>query len=100
MIQFPRSLNMNNPQATTVITRRHFFRQGSLALAGAVIVGGALAAGPAAAKVSQKGVAYQPSPKGSARCDKCSLWQSPDACKAVNGPISPAGWCNLYEPKG
>ena len=93
---------MNKPmvQGSMAMTRRHLFRQGSLAFAGAVVAGGALAAWPAAAKVSQKGVAYQPTPKGSARCDKCALWQAPNACKGVNGVISPAGWCTLYEPKG
>jgi hypothetical protein len=67
----------------------------------AVLTGGgaliaAVAATPAAAKVSQKDVGYQPTPKGAARCDNCVQWQPPNACKLVSGVISPNGWCSIY----
>jgi hypothetical protein len=69
---------------------------------GGLLVCAGLAARPATAgtnKVSQQTAGYQPTPKGKQRCDGCGLWQSPAACQVVNGPINPAGWCNLYSPK-
>jgi len=53
---------------------------------------------PAAAviKVSQKTVAYRDHPEGDKRCDKCVQFQPPDACKMVDGPISPNGYCQLF----
>ena len=60
-----------------------------------------LAAFPAVAstKLSQKAARYQPTPKGSARCDNCNQFQAPAACKVVDGDVSPAGWCTLYVVK-
>jgi len=51
-----------------------------------------------AAKMSQKNAAYQSTPKGSQRCDNCTLFQKPASCVSVEGPIAPAGWCALYVP--
>ena len=53
----------------------------------------------AQAKMSQAAAGYQGSPKGSQRCDNCSLFQPPNACKTVAGTISPSGWCKLYVQK-
>jgi hypothetical protein len=65
-----------------------------------VAAAGGLATGVAAqTKASQALVHYQNNPKGDARCDNCIQWQPPDACKVVEGKISPAGWCNIYAPK-
>ena len=84
------------------LSRRGLLR-GARALAGGVAVGvvGVLAGFPAAAttKLSQKAAGYQDKPMGKARCDNCALWQSPQDCKLVQGPISPKGWCNLYSAK-
>ncbi|GAA0308621.1 hypothetical protein GCM10009087_18310 [Sphingomonas oligophenolica] len=52
----------------------------------------------ASGKVAKKAVQYQDSPKGKSRCDNCRQWQAPAACKLVDGPISPAGWCMIYAP--
>jgi hypothetical protein len=75
-------------------------------LTGALVTGGlataALATGGSAStptKVAQKTASYQATPKGSARCNVCSLWQAPESCKLVVGPISPTGWCSLYSAK-
>ena len=54
----------------------------------------------AASKVAKTAVAYQPQPKGAARCDNCVQWQAPAACKLVAGDISPSGWCSIYFKKG
>ena len=65
--------------------------------AGAVI---AAQAKPAAAtiKISKAAVAYQDHPEGEKRCDKCVQFQPPDACKMVEGPISPEGSCRIFVP--
>jgi High potential iron-sulfur protein len=52
-----------------------------------------------AAKASQKSVKYQDTPKGDARCENCALFEAPDSCKTVEGPVSPQGWCMVYAKK-
>jgi len=76
-------------------------------LGGAVLFGGGLilavdAAAPsaqAASKISQSAANYQPTPRGSQRCNACSQWIAPTDCKVVVGPVSPTGWCSLFAPK-
>jgi hypothetical protein len=48
---------------------------------------------------AQKVAQYQPTPKGASRCDNCSQFLAPSACKVVAGKISPSGWCQLYAAK-
>ena len=81
--------------------RRLLSGAGVLAGAAALAAGGLLAgsAAAAASKMVQKAAGYQDKPMGKARCDGCTLWQTPASCKLVEGPISPAGWCNLYSAK-
>jgi hypothetical protein len=52
-----------------------------------------------AAKVSQKAVKYQDTPKGDQRCDNCAVFEPPSSCKTVEGTISPEGWCMVYAKK-
>lgn len=52
-----------------------------------------------AAKVPQKAVKYQDTPKGDQRCDNCALFEAPSSCKTVDGTISPQGWCMVYAKK-
>ena len=52
-----------------------------------------------AAKVSQKIVKYQDTPKGEQRCDNCELFEAPSSCKNVDGIIAPQGWCMVYRKK-
>ncbi len=64
----------------------------------AIIV--AAAAGPAVAqaarKMPQRAVAYQPTPRGDQRCDNCTLFEAPNACRSVAGTVAPEGWCRIY----
>lgn len=83
----------------TALSRRAILTHGTLLAGGAALAGGVLLASQASAKVSQKGVSYQPTPKGADRCDKCKFWKPPAACTLVDGVISPAGWCTLYVKK-
>jgi hypothetical protein len=52
----------------------------------------------AAPKISKKAVAYQDHPDGDKECAKCAQFQPPDACKMVEGSISPQGSCRIFVP--
>jgi hypothetical protein len=52
-----------------------------------------------AAKLAQSAVRYQPTPKDGKQCDGCNLFIPPNACKSVEGPIAPTGWCTLWVKK-
>jgi len=67
--------------------------------AGAVPLLALGATGARAAKLSQSAVRYQDSPKDGKRCDGCNLFIAPNACKSVDGKISPSGWCALWVKK-
>jgi hypothetical protein len=49
-----------------------------------------------AAKASKGSVAYRDTPSGDKNCANCSLFISPNACKSVEGAISPNGWCRIW----
>ena len=51
------------------------------------------------AKIAQSSVRYQNSPKDGKECDGCKLFVAPNACKSVDGTISPKGWCTLWVKK-
>ncbi len=90
-------MTMDFRSAVEDMPRRTLLRIGLFG-AGAVAL---LAAMPAAAatKLSQKAASYQATPKGAQRCDNCNQFQTPGACKIVDGEISPSGWCALYVAK-
>ena len=82
------------------LSRRVFFKRAATYGVGAAIVHGfGLNLANAQAKVPQKSVSYQTTPKGEQRCDGCSNFQPPNACKTVEGEISPQGWCSLFAKK-
>ena len=73
-----------------------------------VLTGTALALGATATVVSQTAAQvkispatanYQDAPKGDQRCEGCANFQPPNACKFVEGHISPNGWCQLFVKK-
>ena len=70
---------------------------GGGALMAVALSGSARAAAPK--KFSQQQAHYQPIPKSGQRCQNCALWQAPTSCQQVEGQVSPAGWCILYQPK-
>jgi hypothetical protein len=51
---------------------------------------------PQPAKVSQASVQYQHQPKGAQKCANCIQFIQPNACKVVEGEISPEGWCAIW----
>jgi High potential iron-sulfur protein len=82
------------------ISRRDLLK-GVAVLAGAAVMRRA----QAQAKAPKAAMKYQDQPKGDAECSNCLQWipgKSPTAmgaCKVVEGPISPKGWCLAYVKK-
>jgi High potential iron-sulfur protein len=73
------------------------------ATAGASVTGAAAIIGTStaakAAKVSQKIVKYQDTPKGEQRCENCVQFEAPSTCKTVDGTVAAQGWCTVYAKK-
>lgn len=80
------------------LSRRGVLRRTALAL-GAVATGAVSTRAMAQQKISQADAKYQSQPKGQQRCDNCVNFQAPNACKFVQGDISPSGWCQLWAAK-
>jgi hypothetical protein len=80
------------------ISRRVMLTGTALAL-GAAATAAAVSQAAAQQKISQADAQYQATPKGAQRCDGCVNFQAPNACKFVQGDISPSGWCQLFAPK-
>jgi hypothetical protein len=83
------------------VSRRTLLRRAVGTAGAAVLFSLGIAADGALAdsKVSQKAVAYQDTPNGSKSCANCALFQAPNACKSVDGTISPHGWCRIWRAK-
>ena len=82
------------------LSRRVFFRRvATYGVGVAIIQGLGSSLATAQTKVPQNSVSYQDNPKGAQRCDGCALFQAPNACKTVEGAISPQGWCSLFSKK-
>jgi len=47
-------------------------------------------------KISKELAQYQDSPKDDHKCAECTFFEKPNACTAVEGDISPDGWCQLW----
>ena len=79
------------------ISRRVLLTGTALALGTAAVA--AVSQAMAQVKISQAVANYQNTPKGDQRCDRCVNFQPPNACKFVQGDISPSGWCQLFVKK-
>jgi hypothetical protein len=82
-------------KAFAMLSRRSLLR-GAAAAAG--ILGATSNLAKAQPKISKVAVNYQDHPDGNKRCDKCAQFQPPDACKMVEGSISPQGSCRIFIP--
>ena len=80
------------------ISRRGLLSSTALAL-GAAATATVASQATAQEKLPQADAKYQATPKGDQRCDGCMLFQPPNACKVVQGDISPGGWCQLFAKK-
>ena len=86
---------MNNRRS---ISRRVVLSGAALSL-GAATSAAMVSRAEAQQKLSQADAKYQTTPRGDQHCDGCVNFQSPNACKFVDGDISPNGWCQLFGPK-
>ena len=71
----------------------------STALAFVGVASTAVTRARAQQKISQATAKYQDQPKGNQSCATCVNFQPPNACKFVEGTISPTAWCMLFAPK-
>ena len=82
------------------VSRRSLLRGVTIAAGGAAFLAATLTAQQAeAGNMTQQAAGYQKTPKDGKRCDGCSLFQAPSACKLVAGTIDPAGWCRFWVKK-
>ncbi len=81
-------------------SRRRLLGIGLTTLAGGILAVATARAQDADSKVEQSVVQYQGSPKDGQKCSGCANFVAPNACKVVQGNISPEGWCVAYAPKG
>ena len=84
----------NEPAAELARLSRRSLLGGVIGAAG--ILGATLNQANAQPKISKVAVNYQDHPDGDKRCDKCAQFQPPDACKVVEGSISPEGSCRIF----
>jgi hypothetical protein len=82
-------------RAFELLSRRSLLRG---AAAAASIFGATSHLAEAQPKISKVAVNYQDHPDGDKRCNKCAQFQPPDACKMVEGTISPQGSCRIFVP--
>ena len=47
-------------------------------------------------KLTKAAARYQDEPKGNQNCASCPYFVIPNSCVAVEGEISPNGWCPIY----
>ncbi len=80
------------------VSRRSLLQAAAYA-AGAVPILTVTANRAMAAKASQSSVAYRDTPNGDKTCANCALFQPPDACRNVEGKVSPQGWCRIWVKK-
>jgi hypothetical protein len=82
-------------ERSALLSRRSLLQHAAGATSTATILGACRMA-TAAPKISKQAVAYQDHSEGDKRCDKCLQFQPPDACKLVEGAISPQGSCRIF----
>ena len=80
------------------ISRRVALTSAALSL-GAATAAAMVTRAAAQQKLSQADAKYQTTPRGDQRCNGCANFQPPNACRFVDGDISPNSWCQLFGPK-
>lgn len=80
------------------ISRRSLLTGTAVAL-GVAASGAAATSALAQQKIKQADAKYQDHPNGNRKCDGCIQFQAPNACKLIDGTISPNGWCQFFGAK-
>lgn len=78
---------------------RRVLLKSTVVLAGATCAGALSSGTQAQQKASKAAMKYQDKPNGQQECDGCMQFVAPDACKVVDGKISPKGWCMAWVKK-
>jgi hypothetical protein len=94
-----RGSTMSHSFKKNVQTTRRILLQTAIGAVSAVSFLGLTTRDARAAKSSKSDVVYQDSPKGTQQCDGCRQFIPPNACKQVEGVISPSGWCKMWAKK-
>jgi len=89
---------MNTGKTDCRVSRRVLLT-GTAAMLGAAAATMVVPKAAAEQKLSPDSAQYQNAPKGGQRCDGCTNFQAPNACKIVQGDVSPSGWCQYFAPK-
>jgi hypothetical protein len=90
----------DQPAATEEGVCRRLLLKNVPIVAGAILLFSAIPRSVfAQAKVSHEASKYQDQPNNGQQCSTCAQFEPPSACKAVESPISPNGWCLLYAAK-
>lgn len=93
-------MNMSQPENERVVSRRKVLQSATLIAGSAAVAAAAIVpAGAQTGKMSQQAAAYQNGPKNGQKCLDCSFFVQPQACKLVEGTISPVGWCKFFAKK-
>jgi hypothetical protein len=92
------SVITNGGKHSQRISRRVALTRAALGF-GAAAVATAVSQAWAQQKIGQADAKYQRTPKSDQHCDRCVSFQPPNACKFVQGDVSPSGWCQLFTPK-
>lgn len=86
------------------ISRRGFLK-GAALVAGAAAIPLTFASRDAIAGATKAAMHYQDHPNAGKKCAGCMLFKpgksasAAGTCAAVDGPISPNGWCMAFTPK-
>lgn len=86
-------------------TGRRALLKKAAGISAGVAIAGVVATQAAEAGMTKAAVKYQDKPKDGHQCDGCALYIPASTkgangkCKAVDGSISPKGWCTLWSPK-
>jgi hypothetical protein len=78
---------------------RRLMLTGTAFALGAAATGTAAIRAQAQQKISQANAKYQDHPNNNQECDGCIQFQAPNACKIVESPINPKGWCQFFGAK-
>ena len=95
------------PEPIDLISRAAILRRLAGVPAVALAIGLTAEAATAAPGLTQAAAKYQKTPKNGQHCAGCQLYvpaktnptTANGTCQAVQGSISPNGWCQLYAPK-
>jgi len=90
---------MNSDRTDNQCISRRVVLAGTTLALGAAATAAAVSKAAAQEKISQADAKYQATPKGAQHCETCVNFEAPNACKFVQGEVSPNGWCQLFYPK-